>query len=126
MDQPEMDQPEIDQPDSQPPAVAEAERRQNPRYRVRVPIELCTEHGPVSTNLVTTDLSRNGCYLVMDAPLSVGLRVQATLALGEQRVVTRGRVVTRHPEIGNGILFLEFEGDGRTRLCDFLDGINAQ
>jgi hypothetical protein len=37
----------------------------------------------------------------------------------------RGRVVTHHPQFGNGIKFLEFEDDGKKVLAQYLDAINA-
>jgi hypothetical protein len=76
--------------------------------------------------LETTDLSRNGCYVQLLIPLSVGIRVQATLWLDGSPVVIRGRVVTRHPQFGNGIMFLEFEGDAEQKLTSYLDAVTSE
>jgi hypothetical protein len=112
----------MSQPDKQPPdpAVAQDERRVHPRHSVQVQLELKQEGSDVPMRLTTSDLSRNGCYVEMIAPLSVGIRVQATLWLGEERVRVRGCVVTRHPQYGNGIMFLVFEDNGQQILRTFL------
>ncbi len=62
--------------------------------------------------LETTDLSRGGCYVQLMMPSPVGLRLQATLWLDGYPIVVRGLVVTRHPQFGNGIMFVDFEGQG--------------
>ncbi len=113
--------------DRQPatPAVAQAERRLYPRSSVRVPLELRLEGSAAPLRLETTELSRNGCSVAMAAPLPVSIRVQATLSLGQQPVLVRGRVVTRHPEFGNGIMFLEFQGDGEEQLRSYLDSLRS-
>ena len=117
----------MSQPDKQPPdpAVAQEERRAHPRHSVQVQVELRQEGSDVPMRLTTTDLSRNGCYVELIAPLSVGIRVKATLWLGEQCVRVRGCVVTRHPQYGNGIMFLIFEDDGQQILRTFLEKLRA-
>ena len=76
--------------------------------------------------LETTDLSRNGCYVQLLIPLSVGIRVQAILWLDGHAAVIRGRVVTRHPQFGNGIMFLNFEADAEQQLSRYLEAITAE
>ena len=115
-------------PDYQPAASPQPqpERRRYPRYTVHVQIELCQEGSDVPMSLETTDLSRNGCYVQVLIPLSVGIRVQATLWLDGSPVVVGGRVVTRHPQFGNGIMFLEFEADAEQQLSRYLDAIATE
>jgi hypothetical protein len=60
---------------------------------------------------------------MMAVQLPVGLSVQAQLCLGEHVILVRGRVVTRHPEFGNGILFLELDNDGERRLRAFMEDL---
>ena len=98
-----------------------SERRQYQRYGLHLPLEIRVEGSDVPMRLETTDISRNGCYLETNMTFSVGTRLEAKLWLGETRIVARGRVVTSHPQFGNGIMFLEFEADGEQRLRDFLD-----
>jgi hypothetical protein len=115
-------------PDQQKSAssLPQAERRRHPRYTVHVQIELRQEGNDVPMRLETTDLSRNGCYIQLLIPLSVGTRVQATLWLDGCAAVVRGRVVTRHPQFGNGIMFLEFGGDAEQQLNRYLDAVPSE
>jgi c-di-GMP-binding flagellar brake protein YcgR len=99
------------------------ERRHYPRYSVQVPIEIHQEGSNVPMRMQTTDLSRGGCYVQLMIPLSVGLRVHVTLWLDDCPVVIHGLVVTRHPEYGNGIMFVDIEGSGESALSRYLDGI---
>jgi len=71
----------------------------------------------------TIDLSRGGCYVQLMMTLSVGTYVNATLWIDDSPVRVRGRVVTRHPQFGNGIMFLEFQGNGEQLLARYLDAI---
>ena len=103
-----------------PPASATGERRIDPRYTVNVPIELLEEGSRIPIRVETTDLSRGGCYIKLAVPLRVGGRIRAQLQLGGQSIVARGRIVTRHPDFGNGIMFLEFEEDGEKLLRQYL------
>jgi hypothetical protein len=47
------------------------------------------------------------------------------LWLDSYSLVIHGRVVTRHPQFGNGIMFVEFEGDGEQLLKRYLDGVTT-
>jgi hypothetical protein len=115
-------------PDQQPSAspLPHPERRRYPRHTVHVQIELRREGHDVPRRLETTDLSRNGCYVQLLIPLSTGTRVQATLWLDGFPIVIRGRVITRHPQFGNGIMFLEFEADAQQKLSGYLDAITTE
>lgn len=81
------------------------------------------EGSDVPMRLETSDISRNGCYIETRMPCSVGTKIQARLWLGETRIIARGRIVTSHPQFGNGIMFLAFDGDGEQRLREFLDSL---
>jgi PilZ domain len=76
--------------------------------------------------LSATDLSRGGCYIQLILTLSVGTLVTGKLWVGNDVVSVRGRVVTLHPQFGNAIEFLGFEGDGCQALARYLDRINAE
>ncbi|MFZ3267007.1 MAG: PilZ domain-containing protein [Terriglobales bacterium] len=99
------------------------DRRVNPRYTVQIPIDLRQEDTATSLRLETTDLSRGGCYVHLIKTLVLGTYVQATLWVDNYPVCVRGRVVTRHPQFGNGIMFLDFEENGEQLLTNYLDAI---
>ena len=102
------------------------ERRRSPRYSVQIQMELRQEGSEVPLRLVTTDLSRNGCYVETNMPLSVGTKIAAKLWLNDTPIKVRGRIVTSHPQFGNGIMFLEYDGDSEQRLREFLDALTPR
>ena len=104
--------------------VTPPDRRRYPRHSVQVQIELREDGSDVPLRMNTTDLSRGGCYVELMMPLPVGADVTATLWLNNCSVRMRGRVVTRHPQFGNGIKFLDFEDNGEKVLAEYLDAIN--
>lgn len=122
-----MDSPDADFSDTQAstPAAFEHERRLHARHTLQVQVELREEGTEVPMRLETTDLSRGGCYVQLLMPLSVGIRVRVTLWLDSYSIVIQGRVVTRHPQFGNGIMFVEFEGEAEQLLKRYLDGITS-
>src|SRR5271167_3938813 len=108
----------MDSPDAQPStaALTEVDRRRHPRYTVQVQIELRQQGNDVPMRLATTDLSRAGCYIELMMPLPIGAEIQATLWLDGHPIVVQGRVVTQHPQFGNGIVFEKFEGQAEQLL----------
>jgi hypothetical protein len=101
--------------------ATEPDRRQFPRYNTQVQIEIRQEDSDVPMRLETTDLSRGGCYVQLLIPLSVGIRVRLTLWLDGYPAIISGLVVTRHPQFGNGIMFVDFEGEADQLLKRYLD-----
>jgi hypothetical protein len=57
----------------------------------------------------------------MAVTLAVGTALDIVLWLGPEKTVLSGRVVTSHPQFGNGIEFTLFSGDSQHRLQDFLE-----
>jgi hypothetical protein len=105
--------------------LAPPDRRRDRRHTVQVQIELREEGSDVPIRMSTTDLSRGGCYLELMVTLPIGTPVTAKLWLSNCPIRVRGRVVTLHPQFGNGIKFLEFEDDGKKVLAQYLAAINA-
>jgi hypothetical protein len=114
-------------PNPQPstPVLIDHDRRHFPRYTVNVQIEVHLEGNDVPMHLETTDLSRGGCYVQLMMALPLAARIHATLWLDDCPIVVRGRVVTRHPQFGNGIMFLDFEADGDQILKRYLEAITT-
>jgi hypothetical protein len=117
----------MDLPDAQPSATAltQGERRHHPRYTVKVQIEIRREGSDVPMRLETTDLSRGGCYIQLIMPMSRGTRVQVTLWLDGCPIVIHGLVVTRHPDFGNGIIFVDFQGQAEQLLQRYLQAVTT-
>lgn len=102
------------------------DRRQYPRHTVQVPIELRVEDNETILSTRTTDLSRNGCYIRLRNPLSIALRVHARLWLDAVPIHIEGRIVTRHPEFGNGIMFLKIHDRDEKALATYLEAVTAE
>jgi hypothetical protein len=101
------------------------DRRHFPRRTVQVPIELQLEGSKTTLSAETSDLSRNGCYLRLPTPLPLGVWVQATLWLDTAPIQVAGRVVTRHPNFGNGIMFLKIDDRDTQILTVYMEAVTA-
>jgi len=104
-------------------SATSVERRTHPRFTVQVQIELREDSKDVPIRTETSDLSRGGCYVQLNVTLSLGTYVNGRLWLNDEPVVFRGRVVTCHPQFGNGIMFLHFDGYGDQLLTRYLEGV---
>ena len=106
------------------PQIAQAERRLHQRYSVEIPVILQPEDSPAPISSHITTLSLSGCSLKLTDQFHVGQRLRIELSLPGRNVVTIGRVITRHPQFGNGIMFLKFGEDGEQQLRKFLEGLD--
>jgi c-di-GMP-binding flagellar brake protein YcgR len=95
------------------------ERRQYPRFKISVPVEIRADGAASPVHGATLDLSLGGCYFETIFPFPVGteldLRLQAGTALPISAVV-----VTCDPQVGNGIKFVKMLPDDRKELERFL------
>lgn len=107
------------------PMVVPQDRRAHPRLALQVQVELRKEGDDVPYRLETTDLSKGGCYIQMMMTMPVGTNLNVTLWLNDSPARVRGRVVTCHPQFGNGVMFLEFQGNGKQLLERYLDAMNV-
>ena len=97
------------------------ERRAHPRFAIQVQIELRQDNDDTPIRLQTSDLSQCGCYVELMMTLPVGTHLNATLWLNDVPVRIRALIMTSHPQYGNGIAFLKFQGDGEQLLASYLD-----
>ena len=96
------------------------ERRQWPRIKVPVQAELHLSGKSFPIRVKTTDLSMGGCYVEMMFTLEIGTPLYIMLWIGEFRLRTQGKVVTRHPQFGNGIQFESMSPADEVRLQEYL------
>lgn len=104
----------------QPQETPHAERRKYPRVKAAIPIEFKPEGAAVASRAETSDLSLSGCYVEMSFTLPVGTKLELVLWVGDQRLPTKGIVVTHHPQFGNGIEFLDISQEDQGKLGHFL------
>jgi c-di-GMP-binding flagellar brake protein YcgR len=96
------------------------ERRQHPRTKIAVEIELQSERTATPLRVKTADLSLDGFYVEMMFTLEVGTKLKIVLWINDVRVSTGGVVVTRDLQVGNGIEFTDMAPEDRVRLKQFL------
>jgi c-di-GMP-binding flagellar brake protein YcgR len=95
------------------------ERRRYPRVKATIPVELiCTGKSPMRT--ATDEISLCGCYIEMMFTIDVGTKLGVVFSLNEERVGAKGLVVTKHPQVGNGIDFIEMAPEGRLKLSEYI------
>jgi c-di-GMP-binding flagellar brake protein YcgR len=101
-------------------AASVRERRQFQRLHVAVQAELRVQGNEMPIRVETADISMGGCYVEMAVTLDVGTELNIVLWLGHEKLTIIGKVVTRHPQFGNGIEFSSLTQDARQRLRLFL------
>jgi c-di-GMP-binding flagellar brake protein YcgR len=101
------------------------ERRECPRFKVSVPVEICPEGTETPIRYSTSDLSLGGCYVESIFPFPVGTRLELKLQL-EDTLLIMGRAVTCDPQVGNGIHFDRMLPEDIEQLRDFLKSLEMQ
>jgi len=102
------------------------EKRGQIRVKVRVPIELTSEGSETPLRTETADLSIKGCYIEMLFTLPVSTKLQVTLHAGGSTIPTTAKIVTRDPNVGNGIEFTSMQDKDRETLRQFIERVAAQ
>jgi c-di-GMP-binding flagellar brake protein YcgR len=98
-----------------------AEKRGHTRAKVRAPIELTPQGNETPLRTETADLSVGGCYIEMLFTLPVATEMQISLEAGGSTILTAGKVVTRDPNVGNGIEFTSMTHRDRETLRKFIE-----
>lgn len=95
------------------------ERRRYSRLRLKIPVELsCPGKPPMRTT--TDEISLCGCYIETMFTLELGTKLALVFSLNQVRIGAKGIVVTKHPQVGNGIDFVEMTSDDRLRLREYI------
>lgn len=100
---------------------AALDRRKSQRLKRAVQAKLRVQGSGTPIRVETADISLEGCYIEMAVTLELEAPLNLVLWLGHKKLNLAGKVVTRHPQVGNGIAFTGFSEDSRIRLQAFLD-----
>jgi hypothetical protein len=100
------------------------ERRRCPRRKTAIQLELRPEEYAAPIHTQTTDICALGCYVEMSITLEVGSKLSVGLWLGEEKLIVEGKIVTRHPQFGNGIEFSGMSEERRNKLVHYLETIS--
>jgi c-di-GMP-binding flagellar brake protein YcgR len=96
------------------------ERRQYPRVKVSVPVEIRVDGTGSPVRGATLDLSLGGCYVETIFPFPVGAELDLKLHIDNELLVD-AVVVTCDPQVGNGIKFTKMLPEDRKALETFLN-----
>ena len=96
------------------------ERRQNPRFKVSVPVEIHSQTSAAPVHCATSDLSLGGCYIESMYPFPAGTCLDLKLDASGSLVIL-AKVVTCDPQFGNGIVFLRMRPEDRATLINYLN-----
>jgi c-di-GMP-binding flagellar brake protein YcgR len=102
------------------------EKRNYPRLKVRVPVELRQEATEAPIRGETADLSLGGFYIEMVFTLDIGTELDITLQVGDSTLLAAGEVVTCDRTVGNGIRFTSMLPEDREDLERFLQAVEAK
>jgi hypothetical protein len=101
------------------------EKRNHPRLKLQVPVELRPETNDIPIRFQTADLSRSGCYIEMLFTLKVGTHLDITVQLGDSILLALGEVVTCDRNVGNGIRFTKMLPEDAEELSRFIQAAEA-
>ena len=96
------------------------ERRQYPRVKISVPVEIHVEGSASPIRGSTSDLSLGGCYVETIFPFPVGTALDLKLQI-ETTLPIDAIVVTCDPQVGNGMKFARMLPEDRKSLQAFLE-----
>jgi len=100
-------------------------RRQYPRIKLSVPIEIQSEASRSPIRCATADISLCGCYVENMYPLPVGTSLDLQLSIGTT-VLVAATVASCDPQVGNGIQFVRMLSEDREALKAFLDAAEKE
>jgi c-di-GMP-binding flagellar brake protein YcgR len=100
-------------------STPEQERRENPRLKLRVPVELRTVDSESPMRGATSDISLGGCYIENVFPFPRGTQLELKLQL-EDTLLIMATVVTCDPQVGNGVRFVRMLPEDFEELRQFL------
>jgi len=91
------------------------ERRRYPRIKAKVPIELL-HPGTPPMRTATDEISVCGCYVETMFTMDIGTKLLVTLSVSGQPIHVSGVVVTKYPQVGNGIDFTQMHPNDSRKL----------
>jgi PilZ domain-containing protein len=103
-------------PRSLPSPPSQSERRRHPRFSCVGVVHMNRPGESFKSAGKLSDLSLGGCYAETMSPFPVGSELEMILRTNQMEAKTRGVVRTTHPNMGNGIEFVDTGDEERSRL----------
>jgi diguanylate cyclase (GGDEF)-like protein/putative nucleotidyltransferase with HDIG domain len=101
--------------------LAYKDRRNHPRMKCRVTIELHAEAGGVPMFANLTDISMGGCYVETSSILTAGSQIKLRFSMDDANLTTEGVVARLDPGAGIAVQFREANREGRERMFKILE-----
>jgi len=101
------------------------ERRDQPRIKIKIPVELHFEDDDTPYRCATSDLSLHGCYIETLYPFPVDTPVELKLHANTTLLIL-GKIVTCDPQVGNGVQFSKMLPEDIEELRMFLENIQKE
>jgi c-di-GMP-binding flagellar brake protein YcgR len=96
-----------------------SERRRYPRLNVQVPVELtCVGGAPLRT--LTQEISLCGCYVESLYTMEKATKLSVGLSVKDHVIRCNAVIATKHPQVGNGIEFIDMAPNDRLRLSEYI------
>jgi len=105
--------------------ASQPDRRQYPRLKIHVPVEIRADGTACSVHGETLDLSLGGCYFETIFPFPIGTELDLKLQIDTALPIS-AVVVTCDPQVGNGIKFTKMLPEDRKALEAFLKAAEQQ
>jgi hypothetical protein len=102
------------------------ERRRFPRVRSAVALELRYPGAVAPLRATTSEVSLSGCYIETMFTLEVGTMLEIVLWLDGDKIMGKGVIATKYPQVGNGIDIKEMKAEDRAKLEAFLKAQGVQ
>jgi hypothetical protein len=100
--------------------VQRSEHRSAPRIKVSAPVELRVPGNDVPMRCATSDLSESGCYIESIFPFPIGTVFEMSVQI-DGTVLALGTVVTRDPQVGNGVRFTKMLPEDQEQLRAYVE-----
>jgi len=101
--------------------LASKDRRNHPRLKCRVTIEVQTEGGGIPLFANLTDISLGGCYVETSAILSVGKKIKLVFSMTDANLFAEGVVARLDPGSGLAVQFQEMNRESREKMFKILE-----
>ena len=95
------------------------ERRRYPRIKAKVPVELLCSTMP-SIRTATDEISLCGCYIETMFTMDVGTKLSLVFSINQDKIGAHGVIVTKYPQVGNGVDFVDIAPQDRLKLSEFI------
>ena len=106
-------------------AIHDPERRRYPRVKAKIPVELVCEGSP-PMRTATDEVSLCGCYIETMFTMEPRTKLTLVFSLAEQKIQAQAVVVTRYPQVGNGIDFVVISPEDRLKMARHIATLLAE